>query len=205
MSNENAGGEKTKSGKKFENVIWARLKSYLADNVSRIVFDDTSGLTWLKSSSVAASQHRGIIRVEAIDRGFLCSQDDFYNFLAENYPSKAANKKESNSRKQMFKARISKTLNPDMAFFDFEKRVLIILEIKAQSSEGSVDEKLETVDFKRKQYSKLIQGTEFDKVEFKWILDSKFRDEKYDDVKTYIRDMGSDYLIDDISLNFIGI
>ena len=38
------------------------------------------------------------------------------------------------------------------------RETLFIIEVKYQQVEGSVDEKLQTCDFKRKQYLKLVVG-----------------------------------------------
>ena len=45
---------------------------------------------------------------------------------------------------------------PDECFIDQEKKVLFIIEKKSQNGSGSVCEKLQTADFKRKHYSKLF-------------------------------------------------
>ena len=41
---------------------------------------------------------------------------------------------------------------PDESFFNIKTNKLIIIEKKWQQIEGSVDEKLQTCDFKKKQY-----------------------------------------------------
>ena len=47
---------------------------------------------------------------------------------------------------------ISKKLVPDDAIFIIKDKTLYIIEIKFQAVTGSVDEKLQTCDFKNKQY-----------------------------------------------------
>jgi len=51
---------------------------------------------------------------------------------------------------------ISKRLLPDDAIFVVVNNTLFILEIKFQEVAGSTDEKLQTCDFKIKQYRKLL-------------------------------------------------
>ena len=51
---------------------------------------------------------------------------------------------------------ISKKLLPDDAILLISGKVLYIIEIKFQEVAGSVDEKLQTCDFKNKQYKKLL-------------------------------------------------
>lgn len=55
---------------------------------------------------------------------------------------------------------ISKKLLPDDALLVIIRETLFIIEVKYQQVEGSVDEKLQTCDFKRKQYVKLVVSSE---------------------------------------------
>jgi hypothetical protein len=48
-------------------------------------------------------------------------------------------------------------------------KTLFIIEVKYQQVAGSVDEKLQTCDFKRKQYLKLVRSLEL-KVEYVYVL-----------------------------------
>ena len=51
---------------------------------------------------------------------------------------------------------ISKKLLPDDCIFVIINNTLFIIECKFQQVAGSVDEKLQTCDFKKKQYQKLL-------------------------------------------------
>ena len=51
---------------------------------------------------------------------------------------------------------ISSQLLPDNCIYVIVNNTLFIIEVKNQSVKGSVDEKLQTCDFKRKQYIKLL-------------------------------------------------
>src|SRR3989344_5922558 len=55
------------------------------------------------------------------------------------------------SRNLNYKKYISKKLLPDEAIYVIVNHTLFIVEIKFQKVSGSVDEKLQTCDFKRKQ------------------------------------------------------
>src|SRR3989338_8232640 len=55
-----------------------------------------------------------------------------------------------------YKKIISKRLLPDEALYVIVNNTLFILELKFQKVAGSVDEKLQTCDFKKKQYRKLM-------------------------------------------------
>ena len=53
---------------------------------------------------------------------------------------------------------VSKKLLPDEGYFSLTTNTLIIIEKKYQQVAGSVDEKLQTCDFKKKQYIKNENG-----------------------------------------------
>jgi hypothetical protein len=71
---------------------------------------------------------------------------DFYRFLTENNID--------------WTRIISKKILPDDALLVIVRETLFIIEVKYQQVAGSVDEKLQTCDFKRKQYLKLVQSLE---------------------------------------------
>ncbi|MDR0772612.1 MAG: hypothetical protein LBF15_06545 [Candidatus Peribacteria bacterium] len=63
---------------------------------------------------------------------------------------------------------------------------LFIIEAKYQQVKGSVDEKLQTCDFKNKQYKKLFSPLNIS-VKYCYILSEWFMDPKYKDVLNYIQ------------------
>jgi len=68
----------------------------------------------------------------------------------------------------------SKRLLPDDAMLVIIRETLFIVEIKYQQVAGSVDEKLQTCDFKRKQYLKLVAQLGL-KVEYVYVLNDWFK------------------------------
>ena len=64
---------------------------------------------------------------------------------------------------------ISKKLLPDDSIFVIIKNTVFIIECKHQQVSGSVDEKLQTCDFKKKQYKKLIIGSGTPNTKMYWI------------------------------------
>ena len=80
---------------------------------------------------------------------------DFYKFLEEC--------------KIDWKNILSKRLLPDDALLVIIRETLFIIEVKYQEVAGSVDEKLQTCDFKRKQYVKLVSQLNL-KVEYVYVL-----------------------------------
>ncbi len=103
-----------------------------------------------------------------------------------------------------WKKYISKQLLPDDSIFVLLNNILFIIECKHQQTAGSVDEKLQTCDFKKKQYKKLLAPANID-VEYIYLLDDWFRDDKYRDVLDYIHSVGCDYYFEYIPLYRLGL
>lgn len=99
---------------------------------------------------------------------------------------------------------ISKKLLPDEAIFVIRNKTLFIIEMKFQEVAGSVDEKLQTCDFKRKQYQKLLKKTKL-KVEYVYVLSDWFKHESYRDVLQYIKDIKCHYFFETLPFGFLGL
>jgi len=99
---------------------------------------------------------------------------------------------------------ISKRLLPDNCIYVAGNNTVFILEVKHQEVAGSVDEKLQTCDFKKKQYAKLFSELNY-RVEYCYILDGWFKDERYKDTLDYITSVGCKYYFDYIPLQELGL
>ena len=100
---------------------------------------------------------------------------------------------------------ISKRLLPDDAIFVIVNNTLFILEIKFQEVAGSTDEKLQTCDFKIKQYRKLLSQLNVE-VQYVYILNDWFREPGYKDVLDYIISIdGCSYYFNYLPLQKIGL
>ena len=97
---------------------------------------------------------------------------------------------------------ISKKLVPDDALL--VNNTLYIVEKKFQRVAGSVDEKLQTCDFKKKQYQKLMKPLGI-KVEYYYVLNDWFKKPEYEDVRNYITDVGSKYFFNVIPFHELGL
>ena len=115
---------------------------------------------------------------------------DFYRFL----DSKGINWKEI----------ISKRILPDDSIYVIVNNTLFIIECKFQQVEGSVDEKLQTCDFKKKQYKKLVSRLNID-VEYIYLLSDWFRKPAYKDVLDYIISVNCHYYFEYIPLSKFGL
>lgn len=103
-----------------------------------------------------------------------------------------------------WKSIISKRLLPDDSIYVIVNNTLHIIEVKYQQVEGSVDEKLQTCDFKRKQYIKLLAPLNI-KVEYIYLLNDWFRQPKYKDVLDYIISVNCQYNFEYIPLKQLGL
>lgn len=101
-------------------------------------------------------------------------------------------------------SKVSKKLLPDDALLVIVRETLFIIEVKYQQVEGSVDEKLQTCDFKRKQYLKLVAGLGL-KVEYVYVLNSWFKDPRYKDVLDYIHSVNCHYKFETLPLAWLGL
>lgn len=103
-----------------------------------------------------------------------------------------------------YKEFISKKLLPDDAIFIISKNTLFIIEIKFQGVAGSVDEKLQTCDFKNKQYKKLLAPLNIE-VKYVYVLNEWFMKKEYKDVLNFVESVGCHYFFDEIPLDFLGL
>ena len=99
---------------------------------------------------------------------------------------------------------ISKRLLPDDSIYVIVNNTLFIIECKFQHVAGSVDEKLQTCDFKKKQYQKLLAIANIE-VEYVYLLCDWFRKPEYRDVLDYIHSVRCQYYFEYIPLQKLGL
>ncbi|MCL2319609.1 MAG: hypothetical protein FWC45_05955 [Treponema sp.] len=175
MVKDGEGGAKTVTGLKFEGKI-----------------DFIDLIKGIKGYTVQDAGNKAGQKVyfdgKLIARTF--KKYDFYRFLEENNID--------------WKKIISKKLLPDDALLVIVRETLFIIEVKYQQVAGSVDEKLQTCDFKRKQYLKLVQSLEL-KVEYVYVLNDWFKDPSYKDVLDYINSVNCHYKFNELPLAWLGL
>jgi len=103
-----------------------------------------------------------------------------------------------------YKNILSKKLLPDECYFNFENSTLYIGEKKYQNGAGSVDEKLQTCDFNKRQYKRLVESMDNVNVEYFYVLNDFFDDPAYRDVLSYIEEVGCRYYFNEMPLNLLG-
>jgi len=123
--------------------------------------------------------------------GRLMGKHDLYKYLL-------------NEMKINYKDYLSKQMLPDDAFYNYNNSIIYIIEKKFQNVAGSVDEKLQTCDFKRKQYTKLFSSVGF-ACEYIYVLNDWFKNPTYQDVLNYITDSKCSYYFNNIPLQGLGL
>ncbi|NCN25210.1 hypothetical protein COT94_03935 [Candidatus Falkowbacteria bacterium CG10_big_fil_rev_8_21_14_0_10_37_14] len=104
-----------------------------------------------------------------------------------------------------YKKFISKKILPDDAIFVIISNTIFIIEIKFQTVAGSTDEKLQTCDFKIKQYRKLLAQLNVE-VQYIYVLNKWFEKPEYKDVLDYIISIsGCYYYFEYLPLQKLGL
>lgn len=124
--------------------------------------------------------------------------------VAELYKKHALYKHLLGPRGVDYRTVISKKLLPDDAIYISNGKELFIVEIKFQAVAGSVDEKLQTCDFKNKQYKKLFDPLDIS-VKYVYVLNKWFEKPEYKDVLEYVRSVGCHYFFYTIPFDFLGL
>lgn len=124
--------------------------------------------------------------------------------VAEIYRKHDLYKKLLEPNKIDYSKLISKKLLPDDAIFVLANKTLFIIEIKFQNVAGSVDEKLQTCDFKNKQYNKLLKPLGIT-VKYVYVLNDWFKKPEYKDVLDYVSAVHCHYFFNEIPLEFLGL
>lgn len=100
--------------------------------------------------------------------------------------------------------RVSKKLLPDETLLILKSNTLFIIEMKFQKVAGSVDEKLQTCDFKLKQYKRLLKNSGI-KVKYLYILNDWFKKPEYKDTLNYIKSVDCDYYFNELKFSVLGL
>lgn len=134
---------------------------------------------------------KGIYKLDLKDQNiFVMQKQKLYRYLKsviENYESKD---------------HVSKELWPDNCVINVTKKKISVIEVKFQQGNGSVDEKIQTCDFKRKQYVKIARPLGYH-VEYIYVLSDWFKDPKYKDALDYIVESGCKYYFGHIPIEEI--
>ena len=151
-------------------------------------------LTLIRAMPGYTTTKSSVVGTDILFDGKMCAtcykKHQFYKFLEY--------------RKIEWNKLISKKLLPDDAILVVLRETLFIIEVKYQEVPGSVDEKLQTCDFKRKQYVKLVSPLGL-KVEYVYVLNDWFRNPGYRDVLDYIHSVNCHYKFNELPLAWLGL
>lgn len=131
-----------------------------------------------------------LVKYKGSEVAHVFKKGQFYVFLKENGID--------------WKEYLSCKLYPDNCIYVIVNNTLFIIEVKNQNCAGSVDEKLQTCDFKNKQYQKLLSRLNIT-VKFVYILSDWFRHSRYKDVLDYIISVNCKYYFNYIPLHELGL
>ena len=155
-----------------------------------LVFEGTTDLSEFLNSQKGYRVQDGEVFYNEELVGRIFKKHGFYKFLDELNIE--------------WKSLISKRLLPDDSIFVIIANTLFIIECKFQQVAGSVDEKLQTCDFKRKQYQRLLAPANIE-VEYIYLLSDWFRKPEYKDVLDYIHSVHCYYFFEYIPLVKLGL
>ena len=93
---------------------------------------------------------------------------------------------------------------PDSVFYNISNKTVYIIEKKYQEGPGSVDEKLQTCDFKKKVYMKSVNPMGL-KMEYYYLLNDWFDKPVYKDVFDYIKEVECKFFIGFIPFYELGL
>lgn len=135
------------------------------------------------------------------------SNDKVYfkgRIVAEFYPKNKLYKNLLEPKGVDYSKIITKRLLPDEAILILKDNTLFIIEIKFQEVAGSVDEKLQTCDFKNREYKKLLAPLNIS-VKYTYVLSDWFKDPRYKDVLDYVKSVGCHYFFNELPMEFLGL
>ncbi|WP_338791522.1 PD-(D/E)XK nuclease superfamily protein [Bernardetia sp. MNP-M8] len=161
-----------------------------ANTQTGLVFEGDTDLTTFLNSKNGYEVKNGDVFYEGDPVARIFKKHGFYKFLEELGID--------------WKGLISKKLLPDDSIFVKIANTFFVIECKSQRVAGSVDEKLQTCDFKRKQYQKLLAKANIE-VEYIYLLNDWFRKPEYKDVLDYIHSVHCYYFFNYIPLAKLGL
>lgn len=175
MKTGGLGGANTLTGLKFERKV----------DFQKLI----SAISGYEVKKVSGKAGRGVF-FEGKLVAWCFRKHDFYQFLSESGID--------------WKNLISKKLLPDDALLVIVRETLFIVEVKYQQVIGSVDEKLQTCDFKRKQYLKLVSPLGL-KVEYVYVLSDWLKKPEYKNVLDYIHSVNCHYRFNELPMAWLGL
>ena len=159
-------------------------------NAHGLLFEQTTSLNEaLINEGYKVTDEGKVINSRGTILGYSKSKHEFIRYLEEQGVDLTVN---------------SDQLLPDDAFINIYNETIYIIEKKFQSVSGSVDEKLQTCLYKKRQYTKLALQMRY-RLEYTYVLSNWFTKPKYIDVLEFIKEVGCYYFFNELPLDFLGI
>lgn len=159
-------------------------------NAHGLLFEQTTSLNAaLINNGYSIKSHGEVCDSEGNVLGYSKSKKKFLHFLEKHGADLTVNSDE---------------LRPDDAFININNSTVYIIEKKFQSCRGSVDEKLQTCLYKKKQYNKLVSQLGYE-IEYIYVLNDWFYQPKYKDVLEFIEEIGCHYFFKELPIHFLGL
>ncbi len=161
-----------------------------ATNANGLLFEQTTSLnSALDANGYKVSDDGKVYNSKGLFLGYSKSKYSFRKFLEECGVDLSVN---------------SDILLPDDAFINSKNNTVYIIEKKFQSGSGSVSEKIQTCEYKKIQYKKLVSQIGY-QVEYIYILSDFFDNPKFADVLHFIESKGCHYYFNELPLRFLHI
>jgi len=160
------------------------------NTITGLNFEKARDILTLLKKTKGYTLKNGIIYFDGKEVAQSYRKQGLYKFLSE--------------KKINWRQLISKRLLPDEALYVIINNTLFIIEMKFQKVAGSVDENLQTCDFKRKQYCKLMAPLNIE-VEYIYILNDWFKKPEYKDTLDYIISVGCQFYFNYLPLQKLGL
>lgn len=161
-----------------------------ANTKTGLVFEGKTDLATFLNQQKGYKVEGGNVLFNGKQVGRIFKKHGFYKFLEEHEID--------------WHSIISKRLFPDDSIYVIVNNTLFIIECKFQQVAGSVDEKLQTCDFKKKQYQKLLFRANIE-IEYIYLLGDWFKHPSYKDVLDYIISVGCHFYFEYIPLEKLGL
>lgn len=140
-----------------------------------------------------------------VENGRVCRKSTYVGTITKqsSFYSSFLGVKEKDIRKEF-----GKVMRPDTVFYNANNKTLYIIEKKFQSVRGSVDEKIQTCEYKLRYYNRIVwkyRNEDIKHVRYFYLLSEFFNKSEYEKVLHFIQDKGCDYYFEKIELQSIGL
>lgn len=161
-----------------------------ATNANGLLFEQTTSLNdALIAKGYTVKSDGKVCNSKGLVLGYSKSKHKFRKYLEEQGVNLNVN---------------SDVLLPDEAFINIMNKTVYIIEKKFQNGSGSVAEKIQTCEYKKIQYFKLVSQIGYN-VEYLYVLSDFFDEPKFADVFDFIISKGCSYYFNEIPLNYLGL